>query len=99
MVWLNHESQTHGMYGQCSNCRRVGGGYLNPLAHLNDPLAQVNVNPFGGRGGRCNPPSSYHSVSMNDLLLITTRPPLTTMHCIPCTVIWAYFGYKDKFYR
>ena len=68
---------------QWSHCR--GGGWvgLDPLAHLNDPLALVNVNTLGGR---CNPLplSSYHSLSMNDLLLIITRPPSTTMHCIPC---------------
>jgi len=64
---------------------KLSGGLegLNPLAHLNDPLPLVNFNPLGGR---CNLPSSYH-FTVNEwfrVLLITTRPPSTTMHCISC---------------
>ena len=68
---------------------------LNPLAHLNDPLALINFNPLGG-SGRCNPLAHITSLSVNGLLRIITRPLSTTMHCM-CTVIWASFGYKDKF--
>ena len=55
-----------------------------PLAHLNDPLALVNFNALGESPARYNPLAYITSLSMNGLLLITTRPPPTTMHCILC---------------
>ena len=36
------------------------------------------------RGVAAAPLVHITSLSMNDLLLIITRPPSTTMHCIPC---------------
>jgi len=60
--------------------RIVRGLGLNPIAHLNDPHSSGKFQPLGGR---CNPLAHYHSLSMNGLFIIT-RPPSTTMHCIPC---------------
>jgi len=63
-----------------------GGWGLNPLAHLNDP-------PSSGkfqlpRGVAATPLAHITSLAMNGLLLIITRPPSTTMHCIPC--VWSF---------
>jgi len=58
----------------------VGGGVEPPSSFERHPPPSC---------GKFQPPqggSLAHmtSLSMNDLLLIITRPPSTTMHCIPC---------------
>jgi len=84
------------MYG-CENVQKKGavraalllsvlelleGWGLNPLACLNDPLALVNLNPFGGC---CNP--LLISFTVNEWFASTS----TVNHhafCIPC--VWSF---------
>ena len=52
---INHQTQARAM---CYTVLELsGGGRVEPLAHLNDPLALVNFNPLRGS---LQPPSSYH---------------------------------------
>jgi len=90
-LWDRHECITFfGSKGKGS-VQIVGfGGGVEPPNSFEWPPSSGKFQPPRGRGCWCNPPSSYHSLSMNGLFLIITRPPSTTMHCIPCVRSFGY---------
>ena len=69
-----------------SGGKGFGRGGVERLRSLEQPPSSGKFQP--PRGSLQPPIAHITSLSMNGLLLITTRPPSTTMHCIPC--VWSF---------